>query len=192
MKRCNRRPPAWLAGLFICLPVLLSGCDRGTGSLFALPGAAPTPFIPPTEAAPLLEPTAPPAVPQAEAPRPTSPPACNDQLLYLSDLTIPDGSSVAAGQALDKRWQVENNGTCNWDRGYRLKLIAGPEMGAAAEQALYPARSATPAVIRILFTAPAEAGVYRSAWQAYNPQGQPFGDPIFIEIAVEAPPASQP
>jgi len=91
---------------------------------------------------------------------------------------------VAPGEGLDKRWLVENNGTCNWDQGYRLKLVAGPDLGAATEQGLYPARSGTQATIRIVFAAPAEAGAYRSAWQAYSPDGQSFGDPVFIDIQV--------
>jgi hypothetical protein len=106
-------------------------------------------------------------------------------LRYIEDLSIPDGSQVSSGERLDKRWSVENNGSCNWDQSYRLKLIAGPALGASAEQALYPARSGSQATIRIIFTAPTEPGVYRSAWQAYNPDGQPFGDPVFIEVQVE-------
>jgi len=115
---------------------------------------------------------------------PPAAPQCVDNLYYLQDLTIPDGSQVAPGSTLDKQWLVENNGTCNWDHAYRLRLIAGPDLGAPVEQALYPARSGTQAVIRIQFAAPSEAGTYRSAWQAYDPQGVPFGDPIFIEITV--------
>jgi hypothetical protein len=94
---------------------------------------------------------------------------------------------VGTGQGLDKRWQVQNSGTCNWDSSYRMKLIAGPELSAQSEQALYPARSGTEMVIRILFTAPSEAGTYRSAWQAFDPQGEPFGEPFFIEVVVTSP-----
>jgi hypothetical protein len=36
-----------------------------------------------------------------------------------------------------------------------------------------------------VFKAPSEPGSYRSAWQAYNPQGEPFGDPFFIDFVVE-------
>jgi hypothetical protein len=54
------------------------------------------------------------------------------------------------------------------------------------EQALYPARSGTQVELRIVFTAPNEPGIYRSAWQAHDPEGQPFGDQFFIEIVVEA------
>jgi hypothetical protein len=80
---------------------------------------------------------------------------------------------------------VQNSGTCNWDDRYRLKFVSGSELGAPVEQTLYPARSGTEATIRILFTAPAEPGTYQSAWQAYDPQGQPFGDPVFIQIIIE-------
>jgi len=123
----------------------------------------------------------------SEVSRPTPTPLCTDNLSFLADMTIPDGTVVAPGDALDKRWQVENSGTCNWDESYRLKLIAGPELGVPAEQALYPARSGTQTVIEIQFTAPNDPGTYRSAWQAYNPQGAAFGDPFFIEVLVQAP-----
>ncbi len=142
-------------------------------------------YRPPTEVA--ARATATPTIPVAPEPlRPTSTPPCTDNLTFQEDLTIPDGTQVSPGQALDKRWQVENSGTCNWDSRYRMKLIGGPAMGAAEEQSLYPARSGAKPVIRILFTAPDEPGTYRSAWQAYNPQGEPFGDPFFIEVVVTA------
>jgi hypothetical protein len=111
-------------------------------------------------------------------------PSCTNNLVYFDDLTIPDGTEVPPGALLDKQWIVENKGTCNWGENYRLKLISGSELSAQAEQALYPARSGTRPTIRILFTAPQEAGNYHSAWQAYSPTGEPFGDPVFIEIAV--------
>ncbi|HNB52989.1 MAG TPA: NBR1-Ig-like domain-containing protein, partial [Anaerolineales bacterium] len=111
-------------------------------------------------------------------------PSCTNNLVYLEDLTLPDGTNVNPGETLDKRWQVKNDGTCNWESDYTLRLITGPDMGANPEQALYPARAGTEATLRILYTAPAESGIYRSAWQAFDPSGQAFGDPIFIEIVV--------
>jgi hypothetical protein len=125
--------------------------------------------------------------PSAEPTQPVTAPKCTDNLTFVSDLSIPDGTVVKPGESLDKRWQVVNSGECNWDKKYRLKLIAGPEMGVPAEQALYPARSGTEATIRMVFTAPNEPGTYRSAFQAFTPDGTAFGDAFFIEVVVEAP-----
>jgi hypothetical protein len=121
------------------------------------------------------------------SPGPAPSPDCMPGLVFLSDITIPDGTIVIPGELLDKRWLVENSGSCNWDRQFSLRLIAGPDMGAQPEIALFPARSGTQAEIRILFTAPPEQGTHRSAWQAQDPQGNLFGDPIFIEVIVPNP-----
>ncbi|MFC1878864.1 NBR1-Ig-like domain-containing protein [Chloroflexota bacterium] len=117
-------------------------------------------------------------------PRPSATAVCKDDLRFLEDLTIPDGSQIQAADPIDKRWLVENNGTCNWGAEYRLRLIEGPGLGAATELALYPALSGTQAILRILFQAPTGSGAYRSAWQAHSPNGQPFGEIIYIDIQV--------
>jgi len=82
---------------------------------------------------------------------------------------------------------VENNGTCNWDERYSLRLVAGDTLGADQVQGLFPARAGSEAVIRIEFTAPQETGTQRSAWQAFGPDGRPFGDPFYLEILVAVP-----
>ena len=119
-------------------------------------------------------------------PHPSTTPICIDNLRYVEDLTVPDGTRIGTGQPIDKRWLVENSGSCNWGVDYSLRLIQGPCLGAATEQALYPALSDTRATIRIIFTSPAEPGAYRSAWQAHSPNGQPFGDIIYIDILVNS------
>jgi hypothetical protein len=113
-------------------------------------------------------------------------PACTDNLTYLENLSLPAGTVVQPGTSLDERWLVENSGTCNWDEYYRLRLISGAELSAPIDQALYPARSGAKATIRILFTAPSAPGTYQSTWQAYNPQGLPFGDPVFLQVVVKS------
>jgi len=116
--------------------------------------------------------------------QPTATLVCADGLDFIEDLTIPDGTEVRPGEIIDKRWLVKNSGTCNWNDGYQLKLIEGNNLGAANVVALYPAVSGAQAIIRILYTAPAEPSVYQSAWQTQNEEGQPFGDIIYIEIRV--------
>ena len=185
---CIRRLSRYSYAISFVLFTLLSasllaacGCRKGAST--------PIPYRPPTlEAAATPLPTLPPESyvenPPVETPAPTVAPECNNGLFFIEDLTIPDGTQVAPGTMLDKRWRVQNTGTCNWDEHYRLKEIAGPELGSVPEQRLYPARSGSEATIRIQFTAPEEAGTYRSAWQAYDPEDRPFGDPFFIEVVV--------
>ncbi len=171
---------------YLILALLLVGCAGQNGQ-------APTPLLTPSPDVGALIVTLAPEEPAVEEMEPTqsikenATGDCEDSLIFLQDVTIPDGTVVVPESTMDKRWEVENSGNCNWDENYRVRLIAGPEMGAQKEQALYPARSGTQATIRILFKAPTEPGTYRSAWQAFNPQGEPFGDPFFIEIVVEAP-----
>lgn len=111
---------------------------------------------------------------------------CTNNLEFIQDGTIPDGTSISFGATIDKQWLVKNSGTCNWDSTYRLKWIGGDPLGAAEEQALYPARAGTQATLRILFTAPTIENSYESAWQAVDPNGNVFGDLIFIKIIVSA------
>ena len=161
------------------------------------PGSAPTSFRPPTAQAPLIEPTfiinpTQPIVVVESSPLPTiiptiRPGECSSNLTFVSDLTIPDNTSITYGSTIDKQWVVENSGTCHWNSDYRLKHIGGAALGALEEVALYPARAGTQATIQILFTAPFTDGEYESAWQAVDPQGIAFGDPIFIRIVAVAP-----
>jgi hypothetical protein len=118
-------------------------------------------------------------------PLPTQTPVCVDNLTFVSDATIPDGTIFASGSPLDKQWLVQNSGSCNWDSRYRLRMITGDAMGATIEQAIYPARAGTQVLVRIQFNAPEEAGEYISEWQAFDADGIPFGDSFYIKITVQ-------
>jgi len=171
---------------FVLGLVLASACS---------PASTPTPFRPPTIQAPLIEPTfiihpTQEVVVIQSTPLPTifptaNPEECVNNLTFIEDLTIPDNMFTTFGLTLDKQWLVENSGTCNWNSNYRLKYIGGASLSAPEEVALYPARAGTQATIQILFTAPFTEGVYESAWQATDPNGTAFGDPIYIRISVQ-------
>ena len=171
----------WLAFFFL---FGLAAC-----SSFLSGGQTPVAFIAPT-----LPPDFTPQIQYNQTPTPTKPaveirpsptPDCTDILSFLEDLSIPDGTIIRPAEKLDKRWLVENTGTCNWNSDYRIQLLSGPSMGFNSEQALFPARSGTQFALRLLLEAPAEAGTYRSAWQAVDPKGKYFGDPFYIDIVVE-------
>src|SRR6266496_496914 len=112
------------ASLFAIILILLfaSACS---------PASTPTPFRPPTIQAPLIEPTliihpTQEIVLIQSTPLPTifptvNPEECSNNLTFIEDLTIPDNTFTTFGLVVDKQWQVENSGTCNWNSNYRLK-----------------------------------------------------------------------
>lgn len=161
------------------------------------PADTPTPFVPPTSQSLLIEPTfiinpTQNIVTIQSTPLPTIAPTlesetCVNDLNYIEDLTIPDNSFVTYGAAIDKQWLVQNSGTCDWDAGYRFIHIGGADLGAQKEFSLFPARAGAQAVIQIIFTAPFTDGEYESAWQAFDPDGLAFGDPLYIRVNVVSP-----
>jgi len=157
--------------------------------LFLIAGCQSNSLTPvPSEAAQFVPPTSNPAQEQIAGSTPTPLPTrqanCLDQLDFLDDLTIPDGTEVLPGEKITKRWLVENTGSCNWNASYSLQLISGLALGAEQVQGLHPARQSTKAILEITFNAPDNPGRYNSWWQAYDADGNRFGDPFYIEISV--------
>ena len=160
----------------VCVGLVVTACRGGFSST-----PLPTPLSSPTSNP--EQHTATPTTILPVAPTPTS--ICTNNLVFIRDVTIPDGSAESPGSTLDKQWLVQNSGDCNWNASYRLRLISGNALGASSEQALYPARADTQATLRILFTAPQEAGEYISEWQAFDENGIAFGKSFFIKIEVQ-------
>lgn len=171
----------------LILPVLITACAAAVLSGCALRPEKPIPAAsqPPVFIIPSIVPTSTP-VPTVQ-PTAEQPDNCTNGLSFLSDINIPDGTHVDPGTVISKQWQVQNSGTCNWNNLYSLQLTGGDPLGAAGTQAPIPARGGSEAILQITFTAPQEPGKYSSSWSAFDPQGNPFGDPVFIEINVNAP-----
>lgn len=170
----------------LLLALSLAGCKKQQAQI-AAPTKRSAIFLPPMQEnpiQPIYVPTDLIETGGSPASESFSAPDCQNDLRFVQDLTIPDGSKVAPGELLDKRWLVENRGTCNWGKGYQLLLIETNSDGVPSKQALYPARSGTQAVIRLVFYAPETVGVLRSAWRAIDPNGIAFGDVIYIEVTI--------
>lgn len=170
----SRRAP--LGGLLLGgALLLLAACTRS--SLPAESGVFVAPTINPQSSPIILETFTPPPA--------TATPECENNLVFLQDLTIPDGSHLQPGEEFEKVWQVRNDGSCVWGSGYYLRLQDGEALGTQGRQAL-PASSPGDVVeISIAFTAPEQPGSYRSAWKAHDFGDSPFGVLIYLEIIVD-------
>lgn len=157
------------------------------------PQVTPTPFRPPTSVPPTqplatttIIPTITITASSTEViPTQNIDEPCTNVLSFLDDVTVDDGTTFLPNTSIDKQWLIKNDGTCDWGATYQLKWVGGDPMGASTEQALYPARAGTQATLQIIFTAPAIVGEYESAWQAVDPDGNFFGDLVFIKIVVQ-------
>ena len=105
----------------------------------------------------------------------TSVPASCDRAQFVSDVTVPDGTSFAPGFAFSKTWRLKNVGTCTWTN-YSLIFDSGEKMGGP-DSAVMPASVAPGQTvdITISLTSPATAGTYRGYWKLKNASGVPFG-----------------
>ena len=167
--------PLLAIGATALLALVLAACTRS-----ALP-ANQGYFV-----APSLEGNSTPLILETYTPLPaTATPPCENNLVFLRDVTVPDGQHFLAGQPIDKTWEVRNDGTCPWIRGYSLRLVDGHALGAIDRQALPEAQPGQTVNITIQFTAPQQAGTYRSSWKAHELGGEPFGVQIYMEIIVE-------
>lgn len=130
---------------------------------------------------PLPSPNEPQPPPNAVPP----PVASTDSAVYISDVTYPDGSSVASGQNLVKTWRMKNTGSTTWGAGYTLEFRGGHNFsaGAASIPVLTPGQSGE---IRLPLQIPSglAPGQYRGDWQLRTPSGQYFGDRIWYSLRV--------
>ena len=143
-------------------------------------GVVSSQFIPPTLVATAFKtPTMDPFQPTAD---PRGP--CTNDLAFMDDLTVPDGTVFEPGAEIVKQWQVQNSGTCEWTSRYSLRILSGSSMGAAVKQKLNPIPPGETGTIEVIFTAPQEIGNYYCQLQAYDERGKSFGHDIFIDILV--------
>jgi hypothetical protein len=163
-------------GLFV---LILMGCGVQTDPT---PTVAWTP-LPVVSNAPLPTPT---ATPLSSVPLVGSR-NCQNNAIFLEDLTIPDQTIVEAGESLEKRWSVQNNGTCDWGPGYRLIHVSSDDFQATNEIALFPASAGSVAVWQVQLIAPFKPGDHISIWQARSPEGDLFGEQVYLWVVVATP-----
>ncbi len=168
--------------IWILITILfLSGCLRPLQPdplESDVPAFIPPTLIPPTPTLEIVEPT-------QQSNGETQESSCIDNLTFIQDETIPDGSIVAPGSDVIKTWELKNSGTCNWGPGYTIRVVGGEALGATSPQDLFPARSGTSLSLEIKFIAPDQAGKFRSVWQAYSPNDSAFGETFYVDFTVE-------
>ncbi len=166
--------PCKLVDLLVCVVLgpAVSACTFLAATPETVPAAWQTPAATPAEF-----PTATTGLPTADA-------VCVNAARFLEDLTVPDASVIAPGAVIDKRWSVQNTGTCDWGPDYRLAPVDAGGFEGANPIALYPARAGEQAVWQVEVRAPLDPGEHVGTWQAVAPDGTRFGDLVFLLVEV--------
>ena len=134
----------------------------------------PTPSATPTATA--TNTPVPTATPKPATATATPLPVPCDQVGKITDVTIPDGTTVAPNNTFVKTWRLTNAGSCTWTPAYALVFTGGSSLGAPTVIGLstnvLPGQTVD---VSVSMTAPASAGSYTGYWQLRNASGGLFG-----------------
>jgi hypothetical protein len=115
---------------------------------------------------------------------------CNN-LLLLSDVTIPAGTVMKPQETFTKTWKVANIGTCDWLFQYRLVFAGGNQMGGEPSGLGKKIEPTKWTQLSITLTAPKQPGTYTGSWRFGDQAGNAFGSTLTVSIVV-APPTNTP
>ena len=107
-----------------------------------------------------------------------------DGLAFVSDVTVPDNTTMTPGQQFTKTWRVRNNGTCPWEAGFNFNFTSGEAMGGSSVSLASDVQPGNEVDISVPMTAPSTAGTYRGNWRMTNASGTFFGDEVYVLIIV--------
>ncbi|HET9910535.1 MAG TPA: CAP domain-containing protein [Anaerolineales bacterium] len=101
---------------------------------------------------------------------PTNPPDCTNSATFVTDITIPDDTAVAAGTVFTKTWRIANTGTCVWGPDYKLTYYSEERMNAldVPLDITYPGQNVD---ISINLTAPNSTGKRQANFVIKNSAG---------------------
>ena len=131
----------------------------------------PTPTLTLTSIAqPLIDPT------ETTQAQPTDIPSSCNRAIFVADVTIPDGTQLAAGASFTKTWRIKNTSTCTWTTSYTAVFYSGTPMTTNTEVNLPSDVPPGGTVdITVNMVAPTTTGHYRSHWMLRNSSGTVFG-----------------
>ncbi len=188
---CNTAPAAPPATVVVNTPTPASTAGASP-TLALVPALTPVPQVTDTAtpsasatatstpaSAPTVVPSLVPTVPPTQA----AIPQC-DNSAYVTDVTIPDGTLLATGQAFNKIWRVRNTGTCAWGDGYTFVFVSGASMTMTTVISVPATAPGATVDLLVPMTAPATPGAFTGFWQLRNPSGTRFGALVWAKINV--------
>lgn len=129
-----------------------------------------------------------------EPPPVVTPTTEGDVLIFVEDVTVPDGMMLDPEEAFTKTWRLQNGGENTWTTGYALRFHRGDQMGGPYQ--VYLEANVLPdqtVDLSVELIAPEEPGTYSGYWIMRNSDGLVFGtgpekdQPFYVMIEVRGP-----
>lgn len=108
---------------------------------------------------------------------------CNNSI-YVSDVTIADGSVLAPGESFTKTWEFQNTGTCSWNEDYLLTFVSGNAMDGETTAIDQDVPVGYTGDISVILIAPSTEGTYTGYWRLADENGNAFGQSVYVMIVV--------
>jgi next-to-BRCA1 protein 1 len=102
-------------------------------------------------------------------------------------VTVPDGTVLMPGETFEKIWRISSSGCAPWPVGTRWVFVAGDRMGTPGAVAVADTPVGGAADVAVLMVAPDTPGTYRGYWQMQTPDGEFFGERVYVQVVVSEP-----
>ncbi|MBL8100269.1 MAG: hypothetical protein JNK81_13890 [Anaerolineales bacterium] len=123
--------------------------------------------------------------PITETPLPTATTNPCYNLLYIRDVTIPDGTQMRAGEVFTKTWEVQNIGGCAWRAGFTFQHVGGELMRGNTVTLTEAIPTGAKRQISVELVVPSGInGLIQSSWRMADENGVFFGDTLSVNIMV--------
>ena len=124
-------------------------------------------------------------------PTPSATPQPEEWALFISDVSVADGTFYGPRQKLEKTWRIKNIGATTWTRDYDLVFVDGTAMTETTAVALpYKIKPGEAINLSVKMTAPRTPGEYTGRWMLRTASGEYFGvgagadQPLTVKILV--------
>ncbi len=109
---------------------------------------------------------------------------CNN-LAFVRDVNVPNGTVVQAEQDFTKTWKVENTGSCKWMFLYHVLFLSGTNFDPIYNNLGKLVEPGSWAEISVVLSAPKRPGTYSASFR-FSDGSHMFGATLGVTIVVEA------
>lgn len=101
---------------------------------------------------------------------------------FVTDVTVPPGTSLKSGDKFTKTWRLLNTGTCDWTGDFKITYVGGNIFGSDSIKIRQRVGVGGTADISLEMVAPNVSGTAISNWQMSTDAGNLFGPVLSASI----------